>query len=667
MALQGIRDHNAVKLLEADWALMDFQAYVNETVAGNSPNCGGLAMVFTREGYAGFTKFDDFSTVAVTPLRQPYRWCRESVLSAMGTAKEVGRRGLTVAVGQLSVESLTEVDYGLKMRDLLKEIVQLRLAFDNDGCLEMLKTSSMTSLQERERSRVLEVVLHETGESSVRKVVDWQCEAANVSYADSDAETVLATVCREELEPATSAVAQTRTNGAEWHRWAENVPHVDSEAETVPDTGPTRRRRDGRVVAVAAAERGTATNTSPPRDLVLGDKALRMTLTVDKHSDAATGNRSFGGSAERNSAITLSNVERNFWNGAFVYRNRNIRVGMHSVVAVERLISEKIVVFQITPATAAEIAGYMVCAPLPGRLKDFFVAPLSKESPMPWLLSDYVKPSFEEGRKADYLMGIAFIRMPVIALPPWLPAKIKPKKPKVSRGKAVGAIELVGKTTSEKGVATVVGSAKIPHGLTLTTSVPCDLEQAPMSTTATRYVLSAALSGPEHESFTGATTRQISKRKAAAADSFAPIRIKHAFVFEELISSHPRSSPYIMASLVTSEPFSTCVWGKLGAQCPDDESSNAGDSFKTNLLSATPESRLASGKGEVDVSKTLPPRSLTPPLVASQPRPSTSRNVTASSWSKVKTAPQKNLKPNSEGGTAPEMSNLPAVRTKGHM
>ncbi|EFX61482.1 hypothetical protein DAPPUDRAFT_121745, partial [Daphnia pulex] len=273
-------------------------------------------------------------------------------------------------------------------------------------------------------------------------------------------------------------------------------------------------------------------------------------------------------------------------------------------------------------------------APLPGRLKDFFVAPLSKESPMPWLLSDYVKPSFEEGRKADYLMGIAFIRMPVIALPPWLPAKIKPKKPKVSRGKAVGAIELVGKTTSEKGVATV----------------------APMSTTATRYVLSAALSGPEHESFTGATTRQISKRKAAAADSFAPIRIKHAFVFEELISSHPRSSPYITASLVTSEPFSTCVWGKLGAQCPDDESSNAGDSFKTNLLSATPESRLASGKGEVDVSKTLPPRSLTPPLVASQPRPSTSRNVTASSWSKVKTALQKNLKPNSEGGNAPEMS-----------
>ncbi|EFX61483.1 hypothetical protein DAPPUDRAFT_121744 [Daphnia pulex] len=177
-----------------------------------------------------------------------------------------------------------------------------------------------------------------------------------------------------------------------------------------------------------------------------------------------------------------------------------------------------------------------------------------------------------------------------------------------------------------------------------------------MSTTATRYVLSAALSGPEHESFTGATTRQISKRKAAAADSFAPIRIKHAFVFEELISSHPRSSPYITASLVTSEPFSTCVWGKLGAQCPDDESSNAGDSFKTNLLSATPESRLASGKGEVDVSKTLPPRSLTPPLVASQPRPSTSRNVTASSWSKVKTALQKNLKPNSEGGNAPEMS-----------
>ncbi|EFX61443.1 hypothetical protein DAPPUDRAFT_331565 [Daphnia pulex] len=81
------------------------------------------------------------------------------------------------------------------------------------------------------------------------------------------------------------------------------------------------------------------------------------------------------------------------------------------------------------------------------------------------------------------------------------------------------------------------------------------------------------------------------------------------------------------------------------------------DNWKpANLLSATPESRLASGKGEVDVSKTLPPRSLTPPLVASQPRPSTSRNVTASSWSKVKTAPQKNLKPNSEGGTAPEMS-----------
>lgn len=32
-------------------------------------------------------------------------------------------------------------------------------------------------------------------------------------------------------------------------------------------------------------------------------------------------------------------------------------------------------------------------APLSGRFKDFFVAPLSKESPMPSLLSDYVKPS----------------------------------------------------------------------------------------------------------------------------------------------------------------------------------------------------------------------------------------------------------------------------------
>jgi hypothetical protein len=100
----------------------------------------------------------------------------------------------------------------------------------------MLKTPSMTSLQERERSRVLEVVLHETGESSVRKVVGWQFEAENVSYTDSDAETVPPTDCREELEPATSAVTQTRTNGAEWHRWAENVPYVDSKAETVPET-----------------------------------------------------------------------------------------------------------------------------------------------------------------------------------------------------------------------------------------------------------------------------------------------------------------------------------------------------------------------------------------------------------------------------------------------
>ncbi|EFX69534.1 hypothetical protein DAPPUDRAFT_113605 [Daphnia pulex] len=147
------------------------------------------------------------------------------------------QRGLTAAVGQLGVESITEVDYGLKMRDLLKEIVQLRSVIDKDGCLEMLKTPSMTSLQERERSHGMEVVLHEIGESSVQKVVDWKCEAENMSYADSVAETVPETDCREELEPATSFVAQTRTNGAEWHCWAENVPYLDSEADTLPETG----------------------------------------------------------------------------------------------------------------------------------------------------------------------------------------------------------------------------------------------------------------------------------------------------------------------------------------------------------------------------------------------------------------------------------------------
>ncbi|EFX62127.1 hypothetical protein DAPPUDRAFT_120495 [Daphnia pulex] len=56
---------------------------------------------------------------------------------------------------------------------------------------------------------------------------------------------------------------------------------------------------------------------------------------------------------------------------------------------------------------------------LPGRFKDL-LTPLSKESPMPWKLSDFVIPSFEEGRNTDYLMDIAVIRIPVIALPPWL-------------------------------------------------------------------------------------------------------------------------------------------------------------------------------------------------------------------------------------------------------
>ncbi|EFX69478.1 hypothetical protein DAPPUDRAFT_113644 [Daphnia pulex] len=55
-------------------------------------------------------------------------------------------------------------------------------------------------------------------------------------------------------------------------------------------SGPTRGRDK---VAVTAAKRGTATNASPPRDLVLDDKALRMNSTVDKHSDAATGNWNF--------------------------------------------------------------------------------------------------------------------------------------------------------------------------------------------------------------------------------------------------------------------------------------------------------------------------------------------------------------------------------------
>lgn len=141
---------------------------------------------------------------------------------------------------------------------------------------------------------------------------------------------------------------------------------------------------------------------------------------------------------------------------------------------MERSIAEKIVVFQITPATAADIAGYMAFLPFynllnemnshavirvaagsqfPGRFKDL-LTPLSKESPMPWKLSDFVIPSkqpwkvlqlygrasgklfpfsaanslltticslgFEGGRNADYVMGIAVIRIPVIALLPWL-------------------------------------------------------------------------------------------------------------------------------------------------------------------------------------------------------------------------------------------------------
>ncbi|XP_046457466.1 uncharacterized protein LOC124204442 [Daphnia pulex] len=39
-------------------------------------------------------------------------------------------RGLTAVVGQLGMELITEVDYGLKIRDLLKEIVQLRSELD---------------------------------------------------------------------------------------------------------------------------------------------------------------------------------------------------------------------------------------------------------------------------------------------------------------------------------------------------------------------------------------------------------------------------------------------------------------------------------------------------------------------------------------------------------
>jgi hypothetical protein len=103
-------------------------------------------------------------------------------------------------------------------------------------------------------------------------------------------------------------------------------------ADAVP-SGPTCGRGGGRgKVAVAASERGTATNASPPRGLGLDDKALRMNSSVDKHSDAATGNWNFCASAARNSAITLSNAERNIWNVTGLYRNRSIRFGMQSVV-----------------------------------------------------------------------------------------------------------------------------------------------------------------------------------------------------------------------------------------------------------------------------------------------------------------------------------------------
>lgn len=95
--------------------------------------------------------------------------------------------GLSLALGLLGKETLTDVDNGPTMRDLLKEMEKLRsgkilflcsssLVIAKDGCIEMPKTSSMKSLQERERSRVLEVVLHETVELSVQKVVDWHCE-----------------------------------------------------------------------------------------------------------------------------------------------------------------------------------------------------------------------------------------------------------------------------------------------------------------------------------------------------------------------------------------------------------------------------------------------------------------------------------------------------------
>ncbi|EFX65469.1 hypothetical protein DAPPUDRAFT_117236 [Daphnia pulex] len=111
------------------------------------------------------------------------------------------------------------------------------LSYCQDGCIEMPKTSSMKSLQEQERSRVLE---------------------ENVPYADSEAETVPETDCREEHEPSTSTFAQTATNVAAWHCRAKNVSYADSEAETVFETDGSEEHVPSTSAVAQTASKGAA-------------------------------------------------------------------------------------------------------------------------------------------------------------------------------------------------------------------------------------------------------------------------------------------------------------------------------------------------------------------------------------------------------------------------
>ncbi|XP_046447945.1 uncharacterized protein LOC124196771 isoform X3 [Daphnia pulex] len=259
-----------------------------------------------------------------------------------------------------------------------------------------------------------------------------------------------------------------------------------------------------------ASKRGSASNAN----------TLRMIPSLDKRCDSRPGEVSDRNIMTRNQEISLSDPKRNFWNGTFIHGGWSFKAGLDSLVddtrsvladlempksirvvgtvepekvwaylrkvsETNQTIAEHIVVFQITPATSADIEGYKFFydelnfldmfaviagaqdSKLPLRFKAFYVVPLGKESPLPFELPFYVKPSFQENRNSDYVIGVVVVQAPPAVDQPMSNASL-PRRNAVGATQSDAESEKIKNQETQNSESTLVASAQPPPRITTT-------------------------------------------------------------------------------------------------------------------------------------------------------------------------------------------------------